>query len=139
VLKECILVAFWNGDKPAGNAWTESCFLAMATLTYNCKYCGKPFRTSSGERRHVQQTQSCLTHWREELGQFSINVFDLNEDDIPRHHGTVNIDSSIDSDGSDGIPDTVEWDIYSNGPSDVFGVVDNTLGNVTDTCQVDTS
>jgi hypothetical protein len=113
----------------------KPCSLAMATLRYTCKYCGRPFRTSAGKKRHIQQTKPCLTLWREELGQFSINVFDLNDDDIPWHHGTVNVESDSDC-APDSIPDVDELDVNHDGLSDV---VDNALGDATNTCQVDIS
>jgi hypothetical protein len=83
---------------------------------HSCKYCGKLFRTSAGKKRHVQQTQTCSIQWREELGQFSMNVFDLEDGDAPR---TVDLGSDIDCDS---IPD-----------------IGDTLGSETDAYQVDMS
>jgi hypothetical protein len=56
---------------------------------HSCRYCGKPFPTTAGEKRHVQQTRSCLAQWREELNKFSVNVFDLQNDDPPEHESTI--------------------------------------------------
>jgi hypothetical protein len=60
-------------------------------LRHNCKYCGRPFPTAAGEKRHIQQTPDCSAKWQDELNLFSHNLQNI---DLPKRCADLSNDES---------------------------------------------